>query len=491
MVVQVKSKAAGLQFIHRWATQTPEGTAAQATRGRLEVRLGGRVVWPMGNSNETWPWVELLEHLSGCWSDLVNEMGLDPLGLGGSPAALWQRADERWHSRSNAERISDAQREREEDLLQGYLRTHDLAEGLRGTIAPSLYIFRDGDQATVTSDTAEARLSWVEVHDALVGLGASICDRLTDLADPRAVEAVASWNGRDRASRLDQLRATTGWSAQALEELATGSSVAKLDKAFGLQSNEECIVSSLAWAARMVGQPRSPRALRALFAPVLASPAGDASALEAWRKKCPRLSGEKFEEGYELADWLRDATALSPQQPFEIDGFLAALGVRVIDEPARGVSADAICVWEKNRRGPVVVVNSLGPHAQGQRGRRATLCHELCHLLIDLGGRVLPTAEAKTCGAPGAPGAPADLEARCNAFAAELLMPREAASEHFHDVTLAGVEPAIDNLSRRYGASRAIVAWQVLNSDARTRLGTRLTQRLGEMARRNSNFRLA
>jgi len=74
MVVQVKSKAAGLQFIHRWATQTPEGTAAQATRGRLEVRLGGRVVWPMGNSNETWPWVELLEHLSGCWSDLVNEM---------------------------------------------------------------------------------------------------------------------------------------------------------------------------------------------------------------------------------------------------------------------------------------------------------------------------------------------------------------------------------------------------------------------------------
>jgi len=182
----------GVQFIHRWETQTPEGTAAQATRGQLEVILEGHVVWPIGNSNETWPWVELLEHLSSCWGYLVKETGLDPLGLGGSPVTLWKRADELWHTDS----ISDAQREREEDLLQGYLRTHDLAEGLRGTIAPSLYIFRDGDQATVTSDTAEARLSWVEVHDALVGLGASICDRLTDLADPRAVEAVASWNGR-------------------------------------------------------------------------------------------------------------------------------------------------------------------------------------------------------------------------------------------------------------------------------------------------------
>jgi len=280
------------------------------------------------------------------------------------------------------------------------------------------------------------------------------------------------------------VEAATGWSAASLKRLAGGGSTPRIERAFGLQSGEESIASPLAWAARMVG-PRNPKALRALFAPLLASPAGDASALEAWRKKCPPLSGEPFEQGYELAKWLRDTSTLGPQQPFEIDGFLAALGVRVIDEPAPGLAADAICVWKLDRTGPVVVVNSRGPHAQGHRGRRATLCHELCHLLVDFGGRVLPMAEAKAAGAP------ASLEARCNAFAAELLIPREAASEYFRDVTLAGVEPAVEYLAQHYRASRAIVAWQVLNSDARTRLGTGLTQRLGQMARRYSHLGFA
>jgi Zn-dependent peptidase ImmA (M78 family) len=51
---------------------------------------------------------------------------------------------------------------------------------------------------------------------------------------------------------------------------------------------------------------------------------------------------------------------------------------------------DAVACWGP-RHGPAVLLNREGRHAHTERGARATLAHEICHLLIDRQGS-LPLA---------------------------------------------------------------------------------------------------
>ncbi|NOY94581.1 MAG: ImmA/IrrE family metallo-endopeptidase [Deltaproteobacteria bacterium] len=470
--MSMKRSSTGLEFDLRWARKAPAGTAAEATRGRLAVRVGAHEVWPLGKSTETWPWVELFEYLVSAWRYLVDEPGVDPLGLGGPPTTLWKRAEDRWAT------MAEGRAEREEEMLSGFLRMHDLSEGLRGTLAPSLYVLRYGDRVQVASEGVNEELPWEQVRTSLEMLGEKISRRLAALEDPRAQDAVERWRRRDDSTPGQRLQVATGWDATSLERLAGGKSKRKLEAVLGRDATDDPMSSPLAWAARMIDPASPPEALRALFRAVRDCGARDATALDAWRGSVQLVSASPYEQGYALAAWLRSRVSAADDQPFEIRGFLAALGVEVIDVEADGVSADAICVWQRNQLGPVIAVNTRGPHARGHRGLRATLAHELCHLLIDFGGRELPMAEAKTRSAP------ADLEARCNAFAAELLLPRAIAAREFGDVTLAGIEPAVEDIARRYEASRAVVAWQVLNSTFGEHMGKSMTQRFEAMARR-------
>lgn len=63
---------------------------------------------------------------------------------------------------------------------------------------------------------------------------------------------------------------------------------------------------------------------------------------------------------------------------------------------------------------------------------------------------------------------PARPERRANAFAAELLLPREAAAAavlHSPDI-----ETAVEQLCQQYDVSKQIVAWQITNGDVYPRL---------------------
>jgi Zn-dependent peptidase ImmA (M78 family) len=100
-------------------------------------------------------------------------------------------------------------------------------------------------------------------------------------------------------------------------------------------------------------------------------------------------------------------------------------------------------------------VNADGKHSRSAAGRRATLAHEICHLLIDrqvglpfaevLGGRVRD-----------------DIEQRAGAFAAELLLPRAVAANRL----MGSKNPTEDAaaLAREFQVSREVVAWQVHNA---------------------------
>jgi Zn-dependent peptidase ImmA (M78 family) len=134
---------------------------------------------------------------------------------------------------------------------------------------------------------------------------------------------------------------------------------------------------------------------------------------------------------------------------------LETWGVRVDEVKLQTDRIDAVACWGPNH-GPLVVLNPQGTHAKNEAGRRATLAHELCHLLIDR-HEALPLAEA--AGGQVAP----DLEARARAFAAEFLAPRSASFERWSR-GVGSLEARLKSLCRHFGVSAQLAAWQLLNS---------------------------
>lgn len=120
-----------------------------------------------------------------------------------------------------------------------------------------------------------------------------------------------------------------------------------------------------------------------------------------------------FEQGYQLARWLRAQLQIEDREAFEPEKLLADEGVKVEEYDLDSAEIDAIACW--GAIDPLILLNrNEKARAATPNGRRSTLAHEICHLLIDR-TRALPVAEVL--------GGEVDDESekRANAFAAELL----------------------------------------------------------------------
>ena len=125
-----------------------------------------------------------------------------------------------------------------------------------------------------------------------------------------------------------------------------------------------------------------------------------------------------------------------------------------------------------------MLLNSDARHAGNSGRRRATLAHEICHLLVDRAAS-LPLVEVlggKTA---------KHTEQRARAFAAELLLPREIAAQVFSDFE--GDEArAVRSLRSRFGVSSELLAWQARNSSYP--LAPQSRQFLASLVRNPSEF---
>ena len=166
------------------------------------------------------------------------------------------------------------------------------------------------------------------------------------------------------------------------------------------------------------------------------------------------------QEGQFLAGWLRNHLGLeTPGTEAKPDELLRKWNVSVTNI-AVSQEIEAISVWGKNH-GPAILLNSQGLHNRSYSqheglsgGSRATLAHEICHLLIDR-RRTLPVAEVLGGSTP------LYVEQRANAFAAEFLVPRAwAKREH---AAAADAEQALDRISARYRVTNMLAARQLLN----------------------------
>jgi Zn-dependent peptidase ImmA (M78 family) len=151
----------------------------------------------------------------------------------------------------------------------------------------------------------------------------------------------------------------------------------------------------------------------------------DESPLAQYQQADPPSSSSDivFQDGYEKALDFRSALGLKPDLPLlgehDLETVLFQdLGIVVQDLTLESATIDGMAVFSPGKA-PLVGINLTGKYSSTRWGRRMTLAHELCHLLYDL-------SDENSVGIISNSWAPELLEKRANAFAAMLMMPREA-----------------------------------------------------------------
>jgi len=162
-----------------------------------------------------------------------------------------------------------------------------------------------------------------------------------------------------------------------------------------------------------------------------------------------------FQQGHALANWLRRQVA-SAGGRIDPESLLGECGVAVRGLDFSTPRLDAVAFWAHGRQ-PAILWNASEKHQQNEGARRATLAHEICHLLVDRQD-ALPLA-AVVGGAMER-----RLEQRANAFAAELLCPRQEAGAEYRRMHDVGA--ALNNLTRCFGVSTELASLQLARSGA-------------------------
>lgn len=433
---------------------------AEATNAELVVWVANELIWGTEDTStgEThpveWSLVDILDFLATRWMWLECEESypIDPPPM--HPSRLWEIAEQNWET---AEIEPEPE---EEEAVWEFEQCHDLSHAIPGARLPSIWLMRQGNQLVV--DAGSGLVTYPDLAgglETLESFGRFICERLQRVDDPIADERISSWEERKDIDAQTQAEIYTNLPEDALEGLWAHS-------ANGPES-DEFEPDEVFALARQLGGSFSGEELEGVADRIYEITRREVYELDNlseqllddpfWR------GGRPFEEGHRLANWLRDElcnwedyNSRSPISPSEV---LETWNVEIDSLTLPDPRVDAIAVWGP-KHGPAVLLNEEGQHAQNGRGRRATLAHEICHLLVDR-WKALPLAEVLNSSAPRI------LEKRANAFAAELLLPRRIAGDRARDAREHGrsVDKLIRNLCTSYGVSRELMAWQVRRSD--------------------------
>jgi Zn-dependent peptidase ImmA (M78 family) len=432
-----------------WAGEVG-ATSADATRGSLRLWANGEEVWPGGNYELgfEWTWVELAEFLAGFWPWLMWENGL-PFDLqGGSIQRVRVDLQRRWSL------LSMAVREVEEEDFFSFLERHDLARGISGAVAPSVWIIREGNDCWISTEDGALLARFKAVQETLSSFVEVVLARLDGVEDARAEALRTVWESRLAVDSEQAVSIVTGLDQQVVAELQGDQDPA----GFWEFDENQFEITELMAAARLSAALPTSDAAKVLDAvrstPRHATPKLDDLAPLALDELPVGPEWYPYDQGYFVADWLRRRLEINTSDPADPENLLKRWGVS-IGEVSLGTDAvDAIACWGP-RHGPTVFLNKHGSHNRSEEGRRATYAHEIAHLLLDR-TQALPLAEVIGGRAVGT------TEERARAFAAQLLLPKDEAGAWF--ASSSNPERTVRELRKHYGVSYEIIAWQARNS---------------------------
>lgn len=444
----------GLSFDLEWDLIDSVQDVEELSRGRLRSFLDAHAIWgiPEGPGLE-WCWIDLLEWLSSCWVYLEHDCGL-PAGVPGE-GTIWKlRAVFEYDPGLSSLPPDVGQR------IFEFRECHDLSRALPGATAPALLVFREGDLVWVSSRKLTKRLRWKEVSAAVLGLGNQIASRLESSSEERARIAIKDWHERNFLEPVEFAAIATGTTPASILDLVSDKDIPGFfEFSGGALEQTELLV-----AARIAGPLTHPEALAGLVEQVRAVQHVNPRKLRklksmrtrarAFLEDLPRHLTD-FQQGYELAKWVRHELRCFSNVRFEVQGLIEDLKVPLLDLSNTDPTLEALLVWGP-QHGPAILVNPLGISSQGLEGRRATLAHEICHLLVDRDD-LFPLVEVLEAQGDS------EAERRARAFAAELLVPQAAVKKRF---VSGDPELELNRLSSHFIASREIIAWQARNSGA-------------------------
>ncbi len=450
-----------LRGILEWRDDSGNEGAEGRTWGNLQLWVHDTLVWgQLDNFGKTagvaGNWINLLEFLGTAWPYLIEEEGY-PISFDQSELPtrlndLRGRAKLRWHGQQEESATQEKTR------FQDFLDVHDFAEKFCGTRLPNLLLLRRGSQMVAATTKQEWTLSFFETMSTLQKLGSAISDRLAGLTDHRSKNACIRWEERDSMPSIQRLEIATGRNESSIQKIWPVGIDANV-------ANDE--LYELKAAARMVG-PKFPDAqLKAILEKISNLPKGKRLALSEVQKKAVEAISEHESpnvQGYLLASMLREYLG-SLTGRVEPQDVLRAWGVSVVEFEIKDSPLDAIAIWGA-QHAPTILLNPKGPRAHFETGKRSTLAHEICHLLVDTEG-ALPAVEVLGGHVSR------EIERRANAFAAEFLLPRaEAGAAVQRDLRYVNTQKergkmmtnTITMLVEQYGASHETTAWQIINS---------------------------
>ncbi len=179
--------------------------------------------------------------------------------------------------------------------------------------------------------------------------------------------------------------------------------------------------------------------------------------------RAPRGKGPPWREGYDLGEAAR--ARLHPEQGplWDVEGLLRGLGVHVARVPFSTPEIDAASVWQPEAV-PVILLNKRSRRYGNPGAVRATLAHELCHLLHDAGEHDLTTQVS--WGGRRAGSFQDAVEVRARAFAPAFLAPRGEVKAWFGGQPRAlnsDDRAKVESLARYWGLSFEGAVWHAKN----------------------------
>ncbi len=434
-----------------WPTNAPDDLAALGW-GDVVLWFAGQRHWVSdkddpadGEDNPVrWTWVDLVEHLARSWSFLLYEEN--------APYGLVADAPENLRDPRLLKSVAERSETEVEDAVHAFQHRHDLAAGLKGIWLPPVWLIREGRMMRVRAGDQDA---WFPVHDVLRILEEFVDEVLqhspSDLSERRA-RAEEAWNSRAPDPET-VWRLRTGLTWQTIRDWTPNG--LEPSEWWGDPLSEE---ESPLMAAARLSAPLSEDTRRTLVGIIRELAASSTDVLDDLTASAEAvleavLDEKPYRQGYALALWLRRHLKVN-EDPVDPEQILRQWGVHVADLPhGLDMAMDAIACWGGGK-GPAVLINVSGTHAHSPGGRRATLAHEIAHLLLDR-HRHLPLVEVFGGSTP------LHLEQRARAFAAEFLLPRETAARIV--ARSDSLDSATKIMRRQYGVSTDVAGWQIKN----------------------------
>jgi hypothetical protein len=222
-------------------------------------------------------------------------------------------------------------------------------------------LVKHGLNGWVLQEESTACFKLSDLLAPLEALGSSLAETLARQGGSSEA-AVSAWRSRLDYTPVAAAQIVTGFSKEELELIQQASDEFNSEV---LRHLDDPSQSELLAAARM-SSGLTPEQIAAIVSFVASVPAIETSELDDLSTEATAVtvgSNYAYDEGFELARWLRQRLGIGPGSRVNPEDLLSRFSVSV-QESRLASSVDAVAVWGR-RHGPCVLINTAGKHTQG------------------------------------------------------------------------------------------------------------------------------